>query len=43
MNANVDRARSAYPAPVYERLRQIKRRVDPENVFRANVNIPPGA
>jgi FAD/FMN-containing dehydrogenase len=37
-----DRARSAYPAPVYERLRQIKRRVDPDNVFRANVNIPPG-
>lgn len=38
-----DRARSAYPAPVYERLRQIKRRVDPDNVFRANVNIPPEA
>lgn len=37
-----DRARSAYPGPVYERLRQIKRRVDPDNVFRSNVNIPPG-
>jgi FAD/FMN-containing dehydrogenase len=37
-----DRARSAYPGPVYERLRQIKRRVDPGNVFQANVNIPPG-
>jgi len=36
-----DRARSAYPAPVYERLRQIKRRVDPENVFQSNVNIAP--
>jgi len=37
-----DRARSAYPGPVYERLRTIKRRIDPENVFRSNVNIPPG-
>jgi FAD binding domain/Berberine and berberine like len=37
-----DRARSAYPAPVYERLRQIKRRIDPDNVFQSNVNIPPG-
>jgi FAD/FMN-containing dehydrogenase len=37
-----DRARSAYPGPVYERLRQIKRRVDRENVFQGNVNIPPG-
>lgn len=36
-----DRARSAYPAPVYERLRRIKRRVDPDNVFTSNVNIPP--
>ena len=25
------------------RLRQIKRRVDPSNVFDSNVNIPPGA
>jgi len=37
-----DRAKSAYPAAVYERLRRIKGRVDPENVFRSNVNIPPG-
>ena len=38
-----DRARSAYPGPVFNRLRQIKRRVDPGNVFDSNVNIPPGA
>jgi FAD/FMN-containing dehydrogenase len=37
-----DRARSAYPGPVFNRLRQIKRRVDPANVFDSNVNIPPG-
>jgi FAD/FMN-containing dehydrogenase len=36
-----DRARSIYPAAVYERLQRIKRRVDPDNVFRSNVNIPP--
>ena len=38
-----DRARSAYPGPVFNRLRQIKRRVDPANVFDSNINIPPGA
>jgi FAD/FMN-containing dehydrogenase len=38
-----DRARSAYPGPVFTRLRQIKRRVDPSNIFDSNVNIPPGA
>jgi hypothetical protein len=37
-----DRARSAYPAAVYDGLRRIKARVDPDNVFRSNVNIPPG-
>jgi FAD binding domain-containing protein/berberine-like enzyme len=37
-----DRAKSVYPAAVYERLRRIKRRVDPDNVFRSNVNITPG-
>ena len=37
------RARSAYPGPVFNRLRQIKRRIDPSNVFDSNVNIPPGA
>ena len=33
--------RGAYPAPAYARLRELKRRYDPDNVFRANHNIPP--
>jgi FAD/FMN-containing dehydrogenase len=37
-----DRARSAYTPPVYDRLRRIKKRVDPDNVFRSNLNIAPG-
>lgn len=32
---------SAYPAPIWARLRDIKRRYDPENLFRHNHNIPP--
>lgn len=36
-----DRIRSAYPAATWERLQRIKRRYDPENVFRGNANIPP--
>jgi FAD/FMN-containing dehydrogenase len=33
--------RAAYPGHTWDRLRQIKRRSDPDNVFRVNHNIPP--
>jgi FAD/FMN-containing dehydrogenase len=36
-----DRIQEAYPASTYERLRQVKRRYDPDNLFRLNHNIPP--
>jgi FAD/FMN-containing dehydrogenase len=36
-----DAVRDAYPAASYARLRELKRRYDPDNVFRANHNIPP--
>jgi FAD/FMN-containing dehydrogenase len=39
---DADAVRGAYPAPTYARLRELKRRYDPDNVFRANHNIPPG-
>jgi hypothetical protein len=35
------RIRAAYPGGTYERLAEIKRRYDPENLFRLNQNIPP--
>jgi hypothetical protein len=37
-----DRVRGMYGAN-YDRLAQIKASYDPENVFRANQNIPPAA
>jgi FAD/FMN-containing dehydrogenase len=33
--------RAAYPGENWDRLRELKRRYDPENVFRLNHNIPP--
>ena len=37
-----DRVRNAvYPGRTWDRLRQIKRRYDPDNLFRLNQNIPP--
>jgi FAD/FMN-containing dehydrogenase len=36
-----DRVRAAYPGTAWDRLTEIKRRYDPENVFRLNQNVPP--
>ena len=33
--------RAAYPGATWERLRELKRRYDPDNLFRVNHNIPP--
>ena len=35
------RIRAAYPGPTWDRLRQIKARYDPTNLFRLNQNIAP--
>ena len=36
-----ERVRAAYPGTTWDRLREIKRRYDPTNLFRLNQNIPP--
>ena len=36
-----DRVKEAYPAATYDRLAEIKRRYDPQNLFRFNQNVPP--
>ena len=38
-----DRIREAYPGATWDRLRQVKAKYDPENLFRLNQNIPPSA
>ncbi|WP_412543656.1 FAD-binding oxidoreductase [Longispora sp. K20-0274] len=35
------RIREAYPGATWDRLTELKRRYDPENLFRFNTNIPP--
>jgi FAD/FMN-containing dehydrogenase len=37
------RVRAAYPGATWDRLVAIKRRYDPDNVFRRNQNVPPAA
>jgi FAD/FMN-containing dehydrogenase len=37
-----ERVQDAYPPAVWSRLVELKRRYDPDNVFRLNHNIPPG-
>jgi hypothetical protein len=41
MEEGEGRVRQAYGAEKYDRLRQVKRRFDPDNLFRLNQNIPP--
>ncbi|MTV24104.1 FAD-binding oxidoreductase [Nitriliruptoraceae bacterium ZYF776] len=36
-----DRVRAAYPGPTGDRLRALKRRYDPTNLFSRNQNVPP--
>ena len=38
-----ERIRAAYPDGTWDRLSAIKRRYDPDNVFRRNQNVPPAA
>jgi len=36
-----ERVRAAYPGRTWDRLVEVKRRYDPENLFRLNHNVPP--
>ncbi len=36
-----ERVRQAYPGQTWDRLREVKHRYDPTNLFRVNQNIPP--
>jgi FAD/FMN-containing dehydrogenase len=37
-----ERVRAAYPGATWDRLGEVKRRYDPENLFRQNQNVTPG-
>jgi FAD/FMN-containing dehydrogenase len=37
----LERVRAAYPGATWDRLTEVKRRYDPENVFRLNQNVTP--
>jgi hypothetical protein len=41
MDEGEERVRQAYGAQKYDRLKALKRKYDPENLFRLNQNIPP--
>jgi len=40
-NEGEERLRAAYPGFTWQRLREIKKKYDPENLFKLNQNIPP--
>jgi hypothetical protein len=40
-NEGPERVRQAYPGATWDRLVEVKRRYDPDNLFRRNQNIPP--
>jgi FAD/FMN-containing dehydrogenase len=41
MEEGEERVREAYGAEKYDRLKALKRKYDPENLFRLNQNVPP--